>query len=77
MLLLALGAALFLAVGAQVAVALLRADAAAFHYLAAGGIRQFPGDLDVQLEKALEGDVRGEGLDALCQQNYYYTCPGA
>lgn len=72
MLLLALGAALLLAVGAQVAVALLRADAAALHYLAAGGIRQFPGDLDVQLEKPLERDVRWEGLHAL-RTNYYLS----
>ena len=38
MLVLALGTALFLAVGAQVAIALLRADAAALHYLATGGV---------------------------------------
>lgn len=65
MFLLALGAAFFLAVGAQVAVALLRADAAALHYLAAGGIGQLPGDLDVQLEKSLERDVCWKGLHAL------------
>lgn len=69
MFLLALGAALFLAVRAEVAVALLRADTAAFHYLAAGGIRQFPGDLDVQLEKTLERYVRWKGLHALQRFN--------
>ena len=65
MLVLALGAALFLAVGAQVAIALLRADAAALHYLAAGGVGQFPGDLDVQLEEPLKRHVRRERLHAL------------
>lgn len=64
-LLLALGAALFVAVGAQVAVALFRADAAALHYLAARGIRQLARYLDVQLQEPLQGHVRGKSLHAL------------
>jgi hypothetical protein len=64
-LLLALGAAFFLAMRTEVAVTLLRANAASLHNLAAGGIRQFPRDFDVQLEEALKRHVGGKGLHAL------------
>lgn len=62
---LALRAALLLAMHAQGAVALLGADAAPFHGLAAGRVRQFARDFDVQLQETLQGHVGREGLHAL------------
>lgn len=62
---LALGATFFLAVDAEAAVTLLGTNAATFHGLAAGRVRQLSCDLDVQLQESLEGDVGRERLDAL------------
>lgn len=62
---LAFGTALLLTVDAEGAVAFLRTNAAAFHGLAAGRVRQLPGDLDVQFQESLQGDVGREGLHTL------------
>lgn len=62
---LAVGADLLLTVDAQRAVRLLRADAAPFHDLARGRVRQLAGDLDVQLQEPLQRHVGREALHAL------------
>lgn len=61
------------AVMAKAAVSFFGADVAAFHYLAAGWIRQFSGDFDVELEKTLKGDVGGESLHTLIRDAMFCT----
>lgn len=62
---LALGATFFFAVDAEAAVAFLGANAATFHRLAAGRVRQLSCDLDVQLQESLQGNVGRERLNTL------------
>lgn len=62
---LALGATFFLAVDAEAAVAFLGTNAATFHGLAAGRVRQLSCDLDVQLQESLQGNVGRERLNTL------------
>lgn len=61
----AVGADFLVAMHAKRAIRLLRAHVAPLHDLVAVGVGQLAGDLDVQLEKSLEGDVGGEALHAL------------
>jgi len=63
--LLAVGADFLVAVHAQRAVGLFRAHVAPLHDLVAVGVGQFAGDLDMQLEKSLQGDIGGEALHTL------------
>lgn len=61
----AIAADLLLAVHASAAVRLFRAHIAALHDLTGERIWQIAGDLDVQLEKALQRDVGGKALNAI------------
>jgi len=62
---LAFGAAFLFAVHAQLTVTLLGANAAAFHGLTAGRVRQLPRDLDMQFQESLQCHVGRKGLHAL------------
>jgi hypothetical protein len=61
----AVGADFLVAMHAQRAIRLFRAHVAPLHDLIAVGVRKFSGDLDVQLEESLQGDVGREALHAL------------
>lgn len=61
----ALGAAFLLAVYAQLAITLLRTNAATFHGLTTSRVRQFPRDFDMQFQESLQCHVGRKGLHAL------------
>lgn len=60
---LTLGTYPLVAVHAAGTVGLLRAHGTPLHDLAARGVGQLAGDLDVKLEEALQGDIGWKGLE--------------